>query len=132
MGDNVFPGTPEFSGLPTSGPAMSTAATEVVMPATPLSESVAKGRGKELDKSTGKWSSSDSSEVPSKKPKGDSSALKVTFADISSLTPSTQHSGRLLSSLLTLQSLLTKLGMHPPGWPSKQWHQHSSTKLWGS
>ena len=113
MGDNVFPGTPEFPGLPNSGPAMSTAATSVIMPATPSSESVAKGRGKDLDKLTGKWSSSDSSQIPSKKPWKDSMALRVSFANTSGLTPSTQYRGRLLSSLLTLQSSLTQLGMHP-------------------
>ena len=68
MEDNIFLGTLEFPGCPTSGPAMSTAATSVVMPATPLLESVAKGRGKDLDKLTGKWSSSDNSQVPLKKP----------------------------------------------------------------
>ena len=113
MGDNVFLGTPEFPGLPTSGPATSTAATSVVMQVTPLLESVAKGGGKDLDKLMGKWSSSDSSQVPLKKPQGDSLALRVSFADTSGLTLSTQHSGRLLSSLLTSQYLLTQLGMQP-------------------
>ena len=83
------------------------------MPAAPSSESVAKGRGKDLDKSIGKWPSNDSSEVPLKKPQGDSLASRVSFADISGLILSTQCSGRLLSSPLTSQSLLTQLGMHP-------------------
>ena len=108
MGDNIFPGTPEFPGLPTSGPVAS-----MVMPATPSSESVAKVRGRGLDKLTGKHSSSDSSQVPSMKHLGDSSALRVSFADALGLTLSTQCSGRLLSCLLTSQFLLTQLGRHP-------------------
>ena len=108
MGHNIFLGAPEFHALPTSGPA-----TSMVIPSTPSSEHVAKGRGRDMDKSTRKWPSSDSSQVTSKKSWGDSSALRVSFANASGLTPSTQLSGRLLSSLITSQSLLTQLGMHP-------------------
>ena len=106
-GDNVFLGTLDFPGPPTTGPA-----TSMVMPETP-SESVAKVRGRGLDKFTRKLSSSDNSHIPSKKPQGDSFALRVSFANASYLTLSTQHSGRLLSSLLTSQSPLTQLGRHP-------------------
>ena len=108
MGYNVFPGAPVFPSLPTLGPA-----TSMVMLTTPSSENVAKSGGMDLDKLTGKWSSSDSIQVPSKKPQGDSTALRVSLPNALGLTPSTQHSGRLLSCLLTSQSSLTQLGMHP-------------------
>ena len=108
MGDNAFLGTTEFPGLPILGPA-----TSMVILAIPLLESVAKGGGKDLYKSTRKQSSTDSSQISSKKPQGDSLALRVSFADTLGFTPSTQHSWRLLSSPLTSQYLLTQLGMQP-------------------
>ena len=84
----------------------------MVMPPT-SSESAAPSRGRDLERSTGKWSSSDSSPVPSKKPLGDRLTLRVSFANASGLTLSAQYSGRFLSNLLTSQSLLTQLAMHP-------------------
>ena len=64
VGDNIFPGTPEFPSLPTKG-----STTPLAKPATPTTGSIVPSGGRDEDRSTRKWSSQDSSPVPPRGPR---------------------------------------------------------------